>query len=102
MENGVLRHYHGLPDEFAGRLHSIDEQMVGVNMDSMTKEQQDKFLASVVKMMHKSKDIAEKAVKEGRPILERIRHLIPVFSEKQLFNVGGPTQSGRTANISID
>lgn len=85
-------------------MDSIDEQMIGVNMESMTKEQQDSFLASITGMLQRSKALAEKAVKSGRPVMERIRHILPVFSEKQLTTVG-PTnggQPGRAANISID
>lgn len=81
---------------------SIDEQMIGVNMDSMTKEQQEMFIKSVTGMLRKSKELSEAAVKNGRPVMERIRHLIPVFGEKQLVNVGGQTQTGRTSDISIE
>lgn len=81
-------------------MDSIDEQMVSVNMESMTKEQQDRFLSSIVKMLRKSKDLAENAAKNGRPVLERIRHIIPVFNEKQVTQItapnGGQTRSGAT------
>ncbi|PVY62167.1 hypothetical protein C7440_1660 [Pusillimonas noertemannii] len=83
-------------------MDSIDEQMYGVNMDSMTKEQQEMFIKSVTGMLRKSKELSETAVKNGRPVMERIRHLIPVFGEKQLINVSGQTQTGRTNNISIE
>lgn len=85
-------------------MDSIDEQMVGVNLESMTLEQQERFLASVVSMLQKSKSYAERAVKTGRPQLERVRHIVPVFNEKQLINVGPSNggSSGRTSTISID
>jgi hypothetical protein len=85
-------------------MDSIDEQMVGVNMESMTKEQQDRFLSSIVKMLKKSKDLAETAAREGRPVLERIRHIIPVFNEKQVTQISSPNggQSGRSGAITID
>ncbi|MGZ8220095.1 MAG: hypothetical protein ACXWT0_00455 [Methylobacter sp.] len=85
-------------------MDSIDEQMVSVNMESMTKEQQDRFLSSIVKMLKKSKDIAENAAKEGRPVLERIRHIIPVFNEKQVTQIASPNggQSGRSSSLTID
>jgi hypothetical protein len=82
-------------------MDSIDESMVGVNLDSMTLDQQEKFLASVETMFKTSKARADDAVKRGVPILERIRHILPVFNEKQLVNVNPPT-SGRNAVISID
>lgn len=83
-------------------MDSIDESVWSVNMESMTKEQKSFFMDSVVTMLKKSKALAEEAVKNGRPIMERIRHILPVFNEKQLVNVGGPSQSGRASSITID
>jgi hypothetical protein len=85
-------------------MDSIDEQMVSVNLESMTSEQQKKFVESITKMLKKSKDIAEKAVKDGRPVLERIRHIIPVFNEKQVTQIGPGNggQTGRSGTISIE
>lgn len=85
-------------------MDSIDEQMIGVNLDSMTLEQQERFMESVKGMFQSSKLRAEQAVKTGRPVMERIRHILPVFNEKQLTTVG-PTnggQPGRAATISIE
>lgn len=65
---------------------------------------QKKFIDSITKMLKRSKEVAEEAVKGGRPIMERIRHVIPVFGEKQLTTVqpanGG--QPGRAGSISIE
>lgn len=85
-------------------MDSIDEQMVSVNLDGMTKDQQDRFLTSIVSMLKKSKDLAESAVNNGRPVLERVRHLIPVFGDKQLTQITGPSggSSGRNGAITID
>lgn len=83
-------------------IDSIDEQMIGVNMESMTVDQQDKFLSSISKMLLTSKERADEAVKRGRPIMERVRHLIPIFAEKQLVNVMGDNQSNRASNISVE
>lgn len=85
-------------------MDSIDEQMVGVNLDGMTVEQQERFMDSVVNMFKKSKAYAEQAVKTGRPVMERIRHVLPVFNDKQMTTVGPANggQSGRAATISID
>lgn len=84
-------------------LDSIDEQMVGVNMELMTEDQQERFMASVVNMLKNSKAHAEKAVKTGRPVLERVRHVIPVFGEKQIttFGPAGGSQ-GRSSSITIE
>lgn len=85
-------------------MDSIDEQMVAVNLESMTLEQQERFVESVKGMLLASKSYAEQAVKRGRPIMERIRHIIPVFNEKQLTNIGPGNggQTGRAATISIE
>lgn len=85
-------------------MDSIDEQMVAVNLESMTLEQQERFVESVKGMLLSSKKYAEQAVKRGRPIMERIRHIIPVFNEKQLTSIGPGNggQSGRAATISIE
>ena len=85
-------------------MDSIDEQLLTVNLESMTKPQQDKFLSSVVDMLKKTKERGEKALKEGKPVLERIRHIIPVFNEKQLATVS-PSNGGapnRGGSISIE
>lgn len=83
---------------------SIDEQIITANMDSMTHEDQSRFLASVRQMMMASKAYAEQAVKANRPVMERIRHILPVFGDKQMLTVmpanGG--QPGRAGNVSIE
>ena len=85
-------------------LDSIDEQILTVNLEATTLEQQDTFVKSLVDMLKASKARADSAIKEGKPIMERVRHIIPVFNEKQLTNVapanGGA--SGRGNNISIE
>lgn len=85
-------------------IDSIDEQMVTVNLNLMTVEQQNRFLSSVTDMLNKSKRYAEQAVSGGRPILERIRHIIPVFGDKQFTTVGPANggQVGRAGTISVD
>ncbi len=84
-------------------MDSIDEKMLSVNLESMTTDQQDKFVGSIVKMLKRSKELAENAVKGGRPVMERIRHIIPVFNEKQVTQIDSANaQSGRSGSISID
>jgi hypothetical protein len=83
-------------------LDSIDESILTVNMDSMTQAQQRKYLESVIKMLNNSRERAENAVKTGTPLLERIRHIVPVFSEKQLIQVGGGTSAGRAAALTVE
>jgi len=85
-------------------MDSIDEQIFTLNLDSMTKEQQEHFVESVKQMLLKSKDRAEEAVKNGRPIMERIRHIVPIFGEKQMATMGPANGGapGRAASISIE
>lgn len=83
-------------------IDSIDEQTVGVNLESMTREQQEQFVESVKTMLTNSKQYAERAYKTGKPIMERIRHILPVFGEKQLIAFGSGSQSGRASNLTID
>lgn len=84
-------------------MDSIDEQMVGVNLSSMNKDQQKIFLKSITDMLERSRRIAESAIKTNRPVLERIRHLVPTFSEKQVTQItGGMTGSGRAAQFNIE
>ncbi len=85
-------------------MDSIDEQILSVNVESMTRDQQERFIASVTDMLKASKSYAERAVKSGRPVMERIRHIIPIFNEKQLTTIGPANggQPGRAATISIE
>jgi hypothetical protein len=82
-------------------MDSIDEQMVSVNLESMTLEQQNRFLDSIKTMLTKSKTLAEDAIKNGRPVMERIRHIIPTFNEKQVTQITGQ-QASRSSTITVD
>ena len=85
-------------------MDSIDEQMVSVNLESMTVAQQEQFLKSIVAMLQRSKALAETAAKNGTPVLERIRHIIPVFNEKQVTTISSASggTSGRNGTITTD
>lgn len=83
-------------------IDSIDEQIMAVNMDSMSLDQQSRFLESVKGMILKSKHYAEAAAKGNRPILERIRHIIPIFNEKQLINITPNAGHGRAGSVNIE
>lgn len=82
-------------------MDSIDEQMLTVNLNDMSKDMQSRFMGSIKDMLTRSKEVAEKAVKGNQPIMERVRHVIPVFGEKQLTRVDD-AQSGRGDNITIE
>lgn len=85
-------------------MDSIDEQMLTVNLNDMSKDHQERFVKSITQMLQKSKQVAEDAVKGGKPIMEKIRHIIPVFGDKQLtaMSPANGGQSGRNGNISIE
>lgn len=85
-------------------LDSIDEQILTVNMKDMSAEQQKRFLDSVKSMIQRSKQYAEQAVKRGFPVLERIRHVLPMWDDKQVISVGPANggSTGRAGNITID
>jgi len=85
-------------------IDSIDESIITPNLSQMTQEQQKRFLDSIKTMLRTSKQRVEDAVTNGRPVFERIRHIIPTFAEKQVTTIspsnGG--QSGRASNITIE
>ena len=68
-------------------LDSIDESIVTVNMKEMNKEQQERTLSSIKQMLERSKEYSAQAVKRGYPILEKIRHILPINDDKQILNV---------------
>lgn len=82
-------------------MDSIDEQMVGVNLESMTSEQQQRYLGSIINMLKLSKERALDAVKTGQPVFEKIKHIIPVFNDKQVVRLDTLNQA-RPRNISIE
>ena len=85
-------------------LDSIDESIVTVNMKEMNKEQQERTLSSIKQMLERSKEYSAQAVKRGYPILEKIRHILPINDDKQILNVmpsnGG--QLGRSGTVTVD
>lgn len=88
-------------------LDSIDETVFQAQVQGLTKDQRQEFLASVKQMLMMSKKIADEAVKSGKPFLGRLRHLLPVWSDKQIVQVqsvnsGGGTGAGRSGNIGIE
>jgi hypothetical protein len=85
-------------------LDSIDESLFTVQTEGMTKEQREEFITSLTDVLKESKRIADAAVKSGKPLLARIRHILPVFREKQLMQVQGLATAGggRAGTISIE
>ena len=88
-------------------LDSIDESIMTVNVTGMTKEQRTTFLGSVTRILMRSKELAETAVKSGAYLLGRVRHMLPVYGDKQVMqlqgvNSAGGAGTGRAGNVSID
>lgn len=88
-------------------LDSIDESMLAVNVVGLTTEQRQQFLSSITNLFKKSKQVAEEAVALRKPFLGRIRHIIPIWNDKQVVDIkgvnsSGGSGSGRASNIAID
>ncbi|WP_157679485.1 hypothetical protein [Methylovulum psychrotolerans] len=79
---------------------SLDHRIVGLQMGGMTKAQQDAFGDSVVAMFNKVKAVVADAVQTGKPIVETIVSILPMFSEKQLVNLSQGNTTAQT--ISVD
>jgi hypothetical protein len=85
-------------------LDSIDESLFTAQTAGMTKEQREEFVGSLTDVLKESKRVADEAVKSGRPLLARIRHILPIFQDKQLLQVQGLSSAGggRAGSIGID
>lgn len=89
-------------------LDSIDETVFTADMGDMTVEQRKSFKDNIKKMLERSKEIADKVAREQTPLLRRIRHFLPTFSngkqamQIQALNSGGGTGAGRSGNYTIE
>jgi len=83
-------------------LNSIDESMIGVNLEGMTLQQRKEFMKSIKDMLVASKAYAAEAVKRGTPVTERRFHLIPTFNEKQLTQVQGFQGTSGAQAMSVE
>ncbi|MCF7995284.1 MAG: hypothetical protein K9L88_10645 [Chromatiaceae bacterium] len=84
-------------------MDSTDEQIWTLNLQDMSKDQQQQFVESITSMLQRSKQIAEEAVSGGVPIMERIRHVIPVWGEKQLTSAqSAGNGQGRSDRVTIE
>lgn len=85
-------------------MDSLDEQILTLNSTGMTNDQRKAFTESVLSMLNTAKSRIETAVQTGNPILQRLRHIVPVWAEKQLLTISNANggQMGRTGTISIE
>lgn len=71
---------------------SLDHRIVGIQMESMTKDQQIRFKKSVYDMYKQVKDIIANAIKTGTPIMEPLISLMPMANDKQLVSLSDGNQ----------
>lgn len=105
--DGAEEAYDNLMSALAGLvgqriLNSMDESMIGANLEGMTLEQRKEFMASLKAMLIASKERAAKAVKDGKPVTERSYHIIPTFSEKQMTSISQFNGTSGASSISIE
>lgn len=83
-------------------MSSVDETMLGVNVDGMTLENRQMLMASIGKMLTTMKARAEELVKSGQYSMSRHFHLLPVSGDKQVTQISSfqaSSASGTNAGI---
>lgn len=83
-------------------IDSIQESVFNLNMENMTKEDQERYEKNFITMMLKSQQIAKSLVESGEFHSGRVVHAIPVWGEKQMIMQGQPLSSPRMAAANID
>lgn len=89
-------------------LDSIDETIITGQMHGMTEAQQRQFASNFKKILERSKQVYEQALKTGQLHAGRIRHFFPTWGEKQQLidfkstSSSGGTGAGRSANTTIE
>lgn len=83
-------------------LNSIDENLVSANTDGMSKERRKEFMDSLRSMLTASKKRAEQAIKENRPVTERIYHIIPTSGDKQVTQISQFNGTSGSSSISVE
>lgn len=68
-------------------ISSVDENLLSVNTEGMTKAQRTQLMDSLKNMLVASKARVEEAIQSGNPITERIYHIMPTNGEKQIANI---------------
>lgn len=83
-------------------MSSIDETLVGVNLEGMTQEQRKDFMGSMTKMLKTMKDRAEKHIKDGHYSAQRNIHLMPMSGDKQVTQISSFQGSAGGSGLTID
>lgn len=81
---------------------SINESLITVQQQGMTKEQSTRLKASLTRMFEAMNTYIQKVVDDGVPIFKRIYHFIPTQSDKQMVAVQSTGSAGQTAPFSTD
>jgi hypothetical protein len=83
-------------------LGTIDENLITVETEGMSLQQRKTFMASINKMLTKSKEVAEKAVRENKPVTTRQYHVLPVSGQKQVTSISSFQGATATNGMTID
>lgn len=83
-------------------LDSIQESVYQLNMDTMTKAQQELYVENFTRMMLRSQTLAQELVAKGEFHAGRIVHGIPVYGDKQMLGAGQPLGAPRNSAVSVD
>jgi len=81
---------------------SINESLISVQQQGMTKEQRATLKASLTAMFQRSNDHINQTVAKGKAVYGRIFHFIPTSSDKQLTEIRGANTAGRPSSLTID
>lgn len=83
-------------------LNSIDENLISANTDGMSLERRKEFMKSLKDMLIASKKRAEQAIKENKPVTERIYHILPTSGEKQVTQISQFNGSSGSSSMSVE
>ncbi|HEX8590611.1 hypothetical protein [Pseudomonas sp.] len=83
-------------------LGTIDENLITVETEGMSLQQRKSFMASINRMLTKSKEVAEKAVRDNQPVTTRQYHVLPVSGQKAVTSVSSFQGATATNGMTID
>ncbi len=97
--------YRSLISSLAGMegqrwLDSIDEEIIAIDTDNMTKRQRQVFRDNVTGMFQKSKNLADKHIAAGTPFLSKIVHILTKTQAQNITRI--EKGAGRVGTIAVD
>lgn len=104
---GIEEPYDRLKMSMAGLVgqriqDGLDEALLTLNMADMSIAQQKTTATNLARMFNESAQQTALAIREGRSLLGKKRHIVPVWNDKQLVQLQGGLNSQRSGTISID